>query len=575
MTQSECAEVEQDHWRDSETALLISTVATAAQESRNGVINFDWDTISSEVPGRSSNQCKEKWENLHRHNLWEEPWSLQEEYVLALMHSLAAGEWQHIFHMLPRRSPFKVISHWSKVQRAVNSDRQRSLLWLYADLVNVRGHAPCTDTLRHACHVYNQMTGVPPLSSFSVEADYFLSGPGRYLIGPSSCLPAPMAETHHRHSKEPLKGTSARESMTSEITMPHSLSGVMHMPYAYQAGDHTQLPGHSVPFPSASAMFVSVNVAANGPGAGAARLSAVASNEDAGRDFDRANSKIQGSATVNSLAGTPPQTWSIAQQHLSDTMANHNRQSIVPALPSVSYQAPRPKPQQLPQQASLNEHVVLSREEVCKSKPDQQELRMPSAAVGSAHMGPDPAALLPLYPGRPPHFMRADKVWATPSKRSKVEPSGGTGAVGSGVSWAPPPLLACVDGIINTEALVTRSENWQESAEEEVCSPHMEQHNLFELQEQHHVAAVRPLLPPSESAEVQVITASGSVEMTEPNPIFDQEMELISAIELSVVTTLSMISDDASITTEERTLLVNTYIGAVQTFANLEFDKDV
>jgi hypothetical protein len=80
-----------------------------------------------------------------------------------------------------------------------------------------------------------------------------------------------------------------------------------------------------------------------------------------------------------------------------------------------------------------------------------------------------------------------------------------------------------------------------------------------------------------EPAEAQVVTLPKTTALgkASPEPKFDQEMELLSAIELSVVTTLSLISEDTSITADEKALLVNTYLGAVQSFANLEFETDL
>ena len=40
------------------------------------------------------------------------PWSLQEEYLLALMHSKVGGQWSLIAEKLPGRTAQSIMNHW-------------------------------------------------------------------------------------------------------------------------------------------------------------------------------------------------------------------------------------------------------------------------------------------------------------------------------------------------------------------------------------------------------------------------------------------------------------------------------
>lgn len=48
----------------------------------------------------------------HRPGISKDPWSLQEEYVLALMHSKIGNRWQELSRYLPSRPENTVKNHW-------------------------------------------------------------------------------------------------------------------------------------------------------------------------------------------------------------------------------------------------------------------------------------------------------------------------------------------------------------------------------------------------------------------------------------------------------------------------------
>lgn len=63
-------------------------------------------------PARRAPQCREKWKNDLRPGLTKEPWSLQEEFMLALAHSKFGNCWSEVAKFLPRRAENTIKNHW-------------------------------------------------------------------------------------------------------------------------------------------------------------------------------------------------------------------------------------------------------------------------------------------------------------------------------------------------------------------------------------------------------------------------------------------------------------------------------
>lgn len=96
-------------WTQEETDWLITVV------SRLGTDNYDainWQEVARQVPGRTGKQCREKWKNDLRPNISKDPWSLKEEYVLALAHSLHGNRWSEVARYLPTRPENTIKNRW-------------------------------------------------------------------------------------------------------------------------------------------------------------------------------------------------------------------------------------------------------------------------------------------------------------------------------------------------------------------------------------------------------------------------------------------------------------------------------
>ncbi|GAX76315.1 hypothetical protein CEUSTIGMA_g3761.t1 [Chlamydomonas eustigma] len=207
------------YWTEVEVAKLKAAVESVTAQS--GSDTPDWIKVASLVPSRSAKQCRQKWLNHLRDGISKDPWSLQEEYVLAVLHSKIGNKWQVLAKYLPRRPENTVKNHWSATTRAKGSARMRTLLWIYADLVVHRNNPHSPEMFERACTSYSQLRGVPPLSAFAVSEDHFLSGPGKGLAGLDSGMAAPMGmavrmDHRSRNSTHQTAAPKGSASLTSE-----------------------------------------------------------------------------------------------------------------------------------------------------------------------------------------------------------------------------------------------------------------------------------------------------------------------------------------------------------------------
>ncbi|PNH01884.1 Myb-related protein 3R-1 [Tetrabaena socialis] len=95
-------------WTQQETDYLVSVVAATSSSMES----IDWQVVSQQLAGRTGKQCREKWKNDLRPNINKEPWSLKEEYVLALAHYQYGNRWSEVAHYLPTRPENTIKNRW-------------------------------------------------------------------------------------------------------------------------------------------------------------------------------------------------------------------------------------------------------------------------------------------------------------------------------------------------------------------------------------------------------------------------------------------------------------------------------
>lgn len=96
-------------WTPEEDDMLRKSVST------NGMSN--WSLIAESVPGRSGKQCRERWINQLCPNLNKDNWTAQEDAILVQQQMLQGNAWSKIAQFLPGRSSNNVKNRWSWLTR--------------------------------------------------------------------------------------------------------------------------------------------------------------------------------------------------------------------------------------------------------------------------------------------------------------------------------------------------------------------------------------------------------------------------------------------------------------------------
>lgn len=95
-------------WLPEESEFLVQVVAKLSESTDS----INWQDVAKQIPGRTGKQCREKWKNDLRPNICKEPWTLKEEYVLALAHSKHGNRWSEVSHYLPTRPENTIKNRW-------------------------------------------------------------------------------------------------------------------------------------------------------------------------------------------------------------------------------------------------------------------------------------------------------------------------------------------------------------------------------------------------------------------------------------------------------------------------------
>lgn len=97
-----------------EDELLIGLV------NRYGVYN--WKYISLQMPGRNVRQCKERWENYLSPEVFNGPWTVEENELLVKKYEELGPRWKKISSFFPTRTDINIKNHWKMCERRAKRD---------------------------------------------------------------------------------------------------------------------------------------------------------------------------------------------------------------------------------------------------------------------------------------------------------------------------------------------------------------------------------------------------------------------------------------------------------------------
>ncbi len=85
-----------------------------------------WSCMSESLPGRSGNQCRERWNNHLDPAIKRDRWTDEEEAVMIHAHRVMGPKWVKIAELLPGRTENGIKNHWNSAMRRRSGPRDNA-----------------------------------------------------------------------------------------------------------------------------------------------------------------------------------------------------------------------------------------------------------------------------------------------------------------------------------------------------------------------------------------------------------------------------------------------------------------
>ena len=81
--------------------------------------NYDWNTISSRMNGRTPRQCRERYRNYLAPSLVNGPWTTEEDALLIQKFAQYGPRWATFVQYFKNRSDVNIKNHWSSISHRI------------------------------------------------------------------------------------------------------------------------------------------------------------------------------------------------------------------------------------------------------------------------------------------------------------------------------------------------------------------------------------------------------------------------------------------------------------------------
>ena len=92
-------------WDDEQDMQLLKMIADIGPHQ--------WEHIAQSMPFRSGKQCRERWHNQLNPLLKKSNWTVEEDWILVILHQSVNNKWSEITNVLLGRSDNSIKNYWN------------------------------------------------------------------------------------------------------------------------------------------------------------------------------------------------------------------------------------------------------------------------------------------------------------------------------------------------------------------------------------------------------------------------------------------------------------------------------